>query len=497
MTRRKGILVAVALVAIVGGAGYLGARNAQGQSTSAPAEPTTVSVTRGDVETTVTAPGHLVNVRETTLAFTVGGTVTEVYVQAGQRIAAGEVVAQLDAKPLEVSVEAAQANLEVAQMRLEQLLASPSAAELAAAELSLASAEAKLNQLKAGPSAVELAVAKAEVAAARMELEKLNALPDQRAVAQAQALLEKATAALQQAQAAYDLVKGRPDVGMLPQSLALQQATIDWKLAQASYEATRRPATPAELEAAQSRLSATEARLIQLQSTPSADELVIAQRQVEVAEAQLAQLTQGASSAEVRQAEASLRLAELAYSQALTALEEATMTAPFDGIVLEVSVQRGEMVPAGSGLFLLADPTVLEVEVTVIEEDLPLVDVGQRAVVFFDAEPETEFGATVTRIVPQRLPGDRPLYFAYLTVDDVSESLVSGMTADSSIIVDSRCDVLRLPRALVRTRSDGTGTVQVWTGTDAVEREVQTGLRGDAFIEILDGLSESDRVVAQ
>ena len=70
-------------------------------------------------------------------------------------------------------------------------------------------------------------------------------------------------------------------------------------------------------------------------------------------------------------------------------------------------------------------------------------------------------------------------------------------TAIDVIVVDSRRDVLRLPRALVRARSDGTATVQVWTGSRIEERQVQTGLRGDVYIEILDGLNEGDLVVGK
>jgi HlyD family secretion protein len=497
MKRWKGIVVAAALIAMIGGAGYLGSKSVKGESPSISTEPATVGVAYGDVETTVTAPGHLVNVYEQTLGFRVGGIVAEVYVRPGQKVTAGALLARLEAEPLLNSVTDAQASLEVARARLKQLQAGPSTAELAAAELALISAEAQLRRLKAGPSTVQMVAASAEVAAAQNELESLRSLPNPQAVAQAQAQFDKAVAALQQAQAAYDLVKGRPDVAMLPQSLALQQATIDWELAKAYYEAAQLPATAAEVEAARIRVAAAEANLAQLQSTPSADELAVAELQVEVAEARLEELTSSPARAELCQAEAAARIAELVLARALTALEAATLTAPFDGIILEVRTQAGATVSAGAGLFLLADPSVLEAEVTVIEEDLPLVQVGQEVVVFFDAAPEAEVRGMVARIVPQRLPGDRPVYPVYVAVANQSESLVAGMTADASIIVDSRQNVLRLPRALVRTRPDGTGTVQVWTGTGTVERQVQTGLRGDAFVEIVDGLEEGDRVVTQ
>jgi multidrug efflux pump subunit AcrA (membrane-fusion protein) len=75
-------------------------------------------------------------------------------------------------------------------------------------------------------------------------------------------------------------------------------------------------------------------------------------------------------------------------------------------------------------------------------------------------------------------------------------TLLAGMTADASIVVESAHGVLRLPRALVRAQSDGIATVQVWTADGAQEREIRTGLRGDIYVEISEGLLEGDRVVA-
>jgi HlyD family secretion protein len=487
----------VLVIGMVAGAGYLGMQSVQGKDASSTEAPSTVEVTRGDVQTTVTAPGHLVNVHETVLAFGVDGKLAQVNAQPGLKVSVGEVLAQLDQAPLLEKVMTAQADLDAAQAGMEQLQAGPSPAEWAAAQLALVSAEARLRELTAGSSAAEIAAAEAEVATARNELALLRSLPDPDTLAQAQAQLDKATAALQQAQTAYDLVKDRPNVGMLPQALALHQATIDYQAAKASLDAARREATPATLEAAQARLAAANAKLDQLRKGPSADELALAELQVEKARAELAQLAAGPSAADLRQAEAVVQLAELSLSRAQAGLEAATLVAPFDGTVLEVSVGPGEMIAAATGLIRLADGSRLEVEASVIEEDLPLVQAGQQVELFFDAQPEAQVQGSVARIVPQRLPGDRPLYPVYITFDGLPEGLVAGMTADASIVVDSRYDVLRLPRVLVRARSDGTATVQVWTGSKVEERTVKVGLRGDVYVEILDGIEEGEEVVAQ
>jgi RND family efflux transporter MFP subunit len=490
-------LIALLVVAAVGSAGYLGMQSAKGQGTPEVQQPSTVEVTRGDVQTTVTAPGHLVYTHETVLSFGIAGTLAEVAVQPGDEVAASTVLAQLDPAPLHDRLLAAEADLKVAQAALDQLQAGSTPAQWAAAQLALASAEAQLDELTAPPSAGQIATVEAEIAAAQKELEYLHSLPDPDALAQAQASYDRALVVLQQAQAAYDVVRDRADVGMLPQALALQQATIDFEAATASLNASRRGATPAMLEAAEARLAAAEASLAQLEAGPSAGDLAVAEWQKQKAEADLAALAAGPSAAELRQAEAAVQQAELALARAQADLEAATLVAPSGGVVLEVHASPGAAVAAGMGLISLADSAALEMEANVIEEDLPLVQVGQDVELFFDAQPEAIVWGTVARLVPKRLPGDRPLYPIYIATGDLPAALLAGMTVDASIVVDARHGVLRLPRALVRTRSDGTATVQVWTGTNREERQIRTGLRGDAYVEILEGLDEGEQVVAQ
>ena len=464
MKRWMLVLGAVLVIGLIAGAGYLGTRSAKQENTPAVQAPTTVEVTRGDVQQTVTAPGQLVGTRQVTLAPDVSGKLAEVHVRPGEHVQTGDVLVRIDPAPLEEAVAAAQASLEVAQAQLAQLQTGPTSAETAAAQLALAQAEADLKHLLAGPTTATVAAAEADVAAAQKDLAYLKAKPNPDTVNQARAELERAQVALDQAQTAYDQVKDRPDVGMSPQARALQEATIAYQSAQATFEAANRPATPAELKATKAHLTSAQAALAQLQAGPSDDQVRLAEMQKVRAEADLAQLDAGPTAGSLKQAQAAVQSAELALKRAQADLAAATLTAPFDGV---------------------------------IEEDLPLVQAGQEVELFFDARPDAELQGSVARIVPQRLPGDRPLYPVHITMADLPDGLLAGMTVDASIVVASRSDVLRLPRALVRARTDGTATIQVWTGSEIKERLVQTGLRGDVHVEILDGLREGEQVVAQ
>jgi RND family efflux transporter MFP subunit len=246
-------------------------------------------------------------------------------------------------------------------------------------------------------------------------------------------------------------------------------------------------------------------------------EWVAMQRHREIAEAQLQELHNqqwsvgeevAARQSEVErlQGEASYLQANglnpllpLAVDEAQRQLQDSVLYAPFDGVVLEVAARPGETVAPGQSLLLLADPAAVEVRVTVIEEDLPLIHSGMAAELFFDAQPEAAVAGEVARIVPRRVPGEeRPLYHVFLALAGESPAGVyAGMTADAAIISSSQTDVLRLPRALVRPGGDGTAVVEVWRQGQRQEREVTVGLRGDVYAEILSGLQEGDEVVAE
>lgn len=196
-------------------------------------------------------------------------------------------------------------------------------------------------------------------------------------------------------------------------------------------------------------------------------------------------------------AEAQVAQAQISLEDVLDNLSKVALVAPIDGIVVDVSVGQGQTVNKGFSAVRMTDPYGLEIYATIIEEDYTVIEVGQLVEVFFDALPEHTVLGRIARIVPEKIPGERPLYAIYIELEEVPAGLAEGMTADASIIIDSRADVLRLPRAMVQARSDRSAEVTLWINNQKVKRTIQVGLRGDVYIEILDGLQERDLVVGQ
>jgi len=352
---------------------------------------------------------------------------------------------------------------------------------------------------------LERAVAEAELdlRRARLRLEQLQKPADEVAVRRAQHAIDQTADGLRVARIGLD---GTLNGALLNE--AMEDAESAFREAEQRYEVRLRQHEEEGLDywfVDQAFERFEDARLALARVRSDADrQLESARGQVSAAgqnhqEAQdaLEQLLEGADPTELEMVRLDVEAAELALERVSRNLEMAVLAAPFDGVVLDVRLNLGEKVSPGADLVLLADPSSMEAEMEVIEEDLPLVQVGQPAELYFDALPDVLIRGRVARVVPLRISNERPLYAVYVALDEVPQSLAPGMTVDASFVIDGRSDVLRLPRALVRVRSDGTATLQVWANGQSDERAVETGLRGDVYVEILTGVQEDDLAVAE
>jgi RND family efflux transporter MFP subunit len=200
---------------------------------------------------------------------------------------------------------------------------------------------------------------------------------------------------------------------------------------------------------------------------------------------------------DIANADSELALAQAKYDAAKAVLDNLQIKASMDGIVFAVNAQSGETYQAETPLFTIGDPKALEVIANVTEEDYPLLAVGQSVEIYFDARPDVIVRGKVDRIIPKRIEGDRPLYNIYITLDGVPDGLADGMTSDTAITIAKSEGVLCLPRTVVRSSGSETTIVKVWDGFQEVEREITIGLRGDTYVEIVEGLTEGEQVVTR
>lgn len=170
-------------------------------------------------------------------------------------------------------------------------------------------------------------------------------------------------------------------------------------------------------------------------------------------------------------------------------LRDYRIVAPMDGMVLRQDGSVGEVAEPGEILFWIGQPTPLQLVAEVNEEDIPKVAQGHVALIKADAFPGGELKATVSRITPK---GDPVLknYRVYLDLPEDTPLLI-GMTAEINIVTEEKDDALLLPLAAF----DGQA-VQLLDKDNRISLvTLDTGIRGTRAVEVLNGLTQSDRVV--
>jgi len=441
---RKRTVVVVLTVAAVVAAFWLFRRFQDSRAANA-AQYQTVAVRQDTIVATVSASGSLLPKQQVTLNLISGGVLREVKAAAGQMAEKGQELARLDTRELEASVAQAEAALRISEARLTQTKAGATAADITAAEAAVDGAQALYQSAKT----------------------KLGLRDDQLTVAEAD--LKKAEIALREAQAAYDRVASRPEVGMLPQSGALERATIDYQRASANYRLQVAAVDDSVFKSAASQLAQAKAQLDKLQRAPTREDLTIAEAQVE-------------------QSRASLEQARLRLGNAI-------LTAPFSGTVLSVNAKAGDFIGAATPVMVLGDLDSYHVDATIDETDIGRVQVGQDAAVTLDAFPDAAFSGKVTRV---DLSGKNVQgvvsYDLEVELAPTDAAVRSGMTATANITV-ARKEGLVVPNRAVKRDTVGKYYVEILSGGQVQQRFVTPGLSNELVTEVVSGVNVGDEVV--
>ena len=170
------------------------------------------------------------------------------------------------------------------------------------------------------------------------------------------------------------------------------------------------------------------------------------------------------------------------------------LRAPRSGEIAEKMVTQGQAVHAGDNLFLVADRSVLWVDVAVFEMDASAVRIGTPVSVTVDALPGHRYTGRVTFIQPSVDPRTRTLT-ARVEVPNPDRALRPGMYATVTLLT-SGAPTLTVPLEAVLPTGT-TDLVFVNRGDGRfMPRAVVVGARSDSLIEIRQGLKAGDEVVA-
>jgi len=230
--------------------------------------------------------------------------------------------------------------------------------------------------------------------------------------------------------------------------------------------------------------------------------------------------------ANLHQAEANLKIKQGALDKAKADLDHCTITSPVDGEVISRSVDVGQTVAASLQapvIFTIAnDLTKMQIDANVAEADVGVVAVDQQVDFSVDAFPARTFHGKVVQVRNAPITVQNVVtYDTVIGVNNADLKLKPGMTANVSIMIAHKDDVLQIKNAALRYRpADGAATPPQAKGTSLPgaragaghERKnertvyvlsenrpepvmIKTGISDGVATEVLEGLKEGDRVI--
>ncbi|HEU5097620.1 MAG TPA: efflux RND transporter periplasmic adaptor subunit [Roseiflexaceae bacterium] len=436
------------------------------------------------------------------LAKTKTGAVTDVQ-SARANLASAQ--AKLDAlkNPTQLAHDNAQRAVDQAQMELQNTRASASQAKTNA-ELALHNSVNSLTQAQSRFSTAQQNWQHVQEtgtdpnnptttdASGNKKANKLNDAQRQQyydTFVQAQASLGSAQNAVTQAQVAYDTARQSEVTN-------IQQAEAALKAAQQELDALLNP-DPNDLAQAQAAVTQAQTQLTNLQKGGTQASLASAEAQVTQAQVALDKLTAPATDAELASAEANVLQAQANVDTARRNLDQARLTAPFDGVISAVTIQVGASSGAGSSsssssssggaAITLVDRSKLHIEISLSETDAAKVQVGQPVKLTFDAMPNVTLEGKVATVAPAATVSQNVVtYPVQVEFDPGSSPVKVGMSATADIQIQQINNATLVPSRAVQT-SGSNKSVTVLQGDQRipVTVQVETGATSNGQTEIL------------
>lgn len=423
-----------------------------------------------ELRSTVTSSGEVRPIQFMNLTSEVAGRIEEIYVKEGQMVNKGDPLVRLDPNQLASSADAQFAAYQSAQNQVTS-----AQNQLSQAQQGLNVAQVAIENARQG-----VVTAQTEVDRAQVELNAAN-----RELKRNEQLLESGVIARQEYDAARDRV---------------ENARVSLSTAKARLESQR-----IAVRDANERLK---------------------QQQVAVRDAQTS----------IRGAQTSVEQQSAVLRGQRNQLDKTLQVAPISGVIAEIPSRVGTFAVAGlstTALLTIADMSQINVEVKVDETEIDRVAVGQKAKIKVDAFGDREVEGEVTQKTPlavgksqtsgglstninvQEAKEFRVVIQLQNLPDDIQQGLRPGMSATATITTDTQQNVIAVPlQAIVEKKPEGSPEsspaangpapadrpkpikgVYVLDGNKAKFVPVETGITGEAEIQITSGLSEGQEVI--
>jgi RND family efflux transporter MFP subunit len=463
----------------------------------------TDTVKQRDIKSTVLATAQVVSETDLNLSFKTSGVVQQVRVKEGDKVSAGQVLANLGQK--------------------DQLAA------LTSARGALAAAQANYNKVLAGASSEEISVSQVALDSAKNSLD--NTVKQQQVLVDSayKALLNSGLAAIADSgntgsvtatvSGAYNgkdqgiykisiystgnglrfqvngLESGDGIVDITPQPIGKKGLYIQFSSTSVPSNNSWTIAIPNTQSSTYVTYYNAYQNALETQRAATA----AAQNSVAAAQAALDLKKAQARPADLEAVQAQILSAQGQVLAAEASLDNTMIKAPAAGTITSVDIKVGELATALKQAIILQDTNALHLEANISEANIANLQTGQSVDITLDAlGPDRHFEGKVQTINPGATVVSGVVNYKVTASVDSIPDVKPGMTANMTVLVAEKKNVLAIPLRGVITK-DGKKFVRVITDSKKKtyeEKEVKTGLEADeGLVEILSGLNAGQEIV--
>jgi len=471
------------------------------------------TVARRTVTASVTGTGNLVPMQQANVSFKVSGTLTEIDVRVGDHVAAGQVLARIDATPEQNALASAEANLAIAQANLQSAETPLTSSQITQLRDNVANAQQQYNDTVAQVNATNTQDAN-QVTADQNQLTTDQQTLTFNAVYQAaRQTLTTDQATLQTAVNQFNTDGCKSQTYPYSGACVADFTAVSSAQGKVSIDQAAVNGYTTQVNADQAKLNQDTAKQ---QADASSGQRSINQASSSLTGAQDNLNTQTESKPnQILSAQAQVASAQAALQTAQQNLANTTLVAPMEGVVNSINGVVGETAITGSGttpeapgtqaplpttgassaFMVIGNVSAMEVVIPFAESDASRLAFNQDTMVTFDAVPNLAISGHVVAVASAATVQSGVVnYYATVALNQTNPALKQGMTTNATVTVSKATNAIVVPNLSI-TRLGGQAYVNAYVGGKQVQTMVQTGVVGDQYTEVTGGLNEGAQVV--
>jgi len=480
---------------------------------------TLAEVIRGNISQEISETGQVEKGDKINLTFKNSGRIEKIYVEVGEEVNRGDVLAKLETSELQIQLQEAKSNLAIAQAKLNKLLVGATQEEIQSLQTKVENSQIALNTANQNlADAYEDSLIILDDVYLKAYNSQNTANLVQRTyftstnqtglkVKENKEIIESNVLGIK---SLLDFVEADPsqsNIDLVPSQIKEKLSIISASL-KIIREACEEPdyrnlvssTDKTSLDTHRTNINTALTNTVNSQQTISAAKLAVdsAQGELRVAKDNLALTIAAPRQEDIDLYQAQLGQAEAQVKLYETQIYQARIIAPVAGVVAEIKKKTGELVQPvlHDSIITLVPAAPYQIKVDVYEEDVVKVNIDNPVEISLIALPVKTFQGRVISINPAEKIIDGVVYYEIIiSFDEAPENIKPGMTTDVIIKTATQENVLIISRDALQIKDNKT-VVEVFKDNKIEEKEVVIGLEGsNDMVEVVSGLVEGEKII--